>query len=67
MSHSGNETGDLSEWKPTAAENAGFKCRDCGSNNVWYAKWDSSCGGWEDLKYHCRACGKVWWVEGIDS
>jgi len=38
-----------------------------GCKGHWYRKWESSCGGWEDLNYHCAACGKKWWVEGIDS
>jgi hypothetical protein len=52
--------------KPTAAENPDFKC-SCGSNNVWYRSWESSCGGYDDYKYHCRDCNKTWWVEGADA
>ena len=56
-----------SDWKPTKPENPTFTCRACGSDNVWYRVWESSCGGYEDVKYHCRACGRVWWVEGADA
>lgn len=33
----------------------------------YYKVWESSCGGYEDEKNECRACGKVWWVEGPDA
>jgi hypothetical protein len=59
----GNFTDD---WKPTASENPAFRCT-CGSNNVWYRCWESSCGGFEDVKYECRTCGRVWWVESADG
>lgn len=59
--------GTFDEWKPTKPENPEFKCPACGSDNVWYRKWDSSCGGFEDLNYECRGCKKTWWVDGIDS
>lgn len=29
--------------------------------------WESHCGGYEDEKFTCERCGKVWWVEGPDS
>lgn len=54
------------DWKPTAPVNANFKCR-CGSNDVWFRNWDSSCGGFEDVHYQCRACGRDWWVESADA
>jgi hypothetical protein len=41
------------------------RCKAAG--RVTYKVWDSSCGGYEDIKYHCGACGKTWWVEGADS
>ena len=34
---------------------------------VEFRIWESSCGGYEDIKYHCHACGKTWWVEGADA
>ncbi len=29
--------------------------------------WESNCGGWEDERYECTTCGKVWWNEGADA
>jgi hypothetical protein len=29
--------------------------------------WESADGAYEDWKYTCKACGRSWWVEGIDS
>jgi len=42
-------------------------CRKCEARNVVVQDWSSSCGGWVDSKFTCRACGFVWWVDGIDS
>lgn len=55
------------DWKPTKAENPDFKCRKCGSDDVWYRTWDSSCGGYTDLKYTCWGCDRTWWAEGPDA
>lgn len=54
-------------WLPTVAENPQFCCRNCGSQDVWYRLWESSCGGYEDVKYQCRGCGRIWWVESADA
>lgn len=54
-------------WKPTKAENPDFKCCKCGSDDVHYKIWESSCGGYEDVKYECRGCKRRWWCEGSDS
>ncbi len=59
----GTFDGDM---KPTKTENPDFRCR-CGSDDVWYRVWDSSCGGYSDTKYECRACKRTWWVESADS
>jgi DNA-directed RNA polymerase subunit M/transcription elongation factor TFIIS len=56
-----------SDWKPTRAENPRFKCRKCGSDDVWYRVWDSDDGGFEDVEYECRGCGRKWWFEGSDA
>ena len=55
--------GEFSEFKvyPEIA------CRNCGVHAVSMREWESSCGGWEDYQYRCNACGKMWWVDGIDS
>ena len=42
-------------------------CHKCGSEDVWYQEWESSCGGYEDYQYECCSCGKIWWVEGPDA
>jgi DNA-directed RNA polymerase subunit M/transcription elongation factor TFIIS len=66
--HTGPVTGDyVDKWKPTKSENPNFKCSKCGSDDVWYAMWESSCGGYEDVNYECRACKRNWWVESADS
>lgn len=68
MTHTGPVAGNFtSDWKPTKAENPSFKCRKCGSDDIWYKKWDSSCGGYEDVQYECHCCKRFWWVESSDS
>lgn len=43
-------------------------CTYCGvSGSRYYMVWESSDGGYEDEKNKCEACGKTWWVDGIDS
>lgn len=49
------------------AQDSGMPCRKCKSGPVEVKAWESSCGGYEDYKYTCAACGHVWWVDGIDS
>lgn len=51
------------DWKPTKPEAADFTCRGCGSDDVWYRRWESDCGGHDDTKYECRCCRKRWWIE----
>jgi DNA-directed RNA polymerase subunit M/transcription elongation factor TFIIS len=66
--HTGPVPGEYTNaWKPTKVENPKFVCRKCGSDDVWYRKWESSCGGYDDTKYECRACERTWWVEGADA
>lgn len=43
------------------------RCPHCGADENYYQIWESSCGGYEDYRHHCKACGKTWWVDGIDS
>lgn len=50
-----------------APEPTKYTCRKCGKREATCATWDSSCGGYEDDKYTCGACGHSWWVEGPDS
>lgn len=42
-------------------------CPRCGKVDGYYQTWESSCGGYEDYKHTCHACGHTWWVDGIDS
>ncbi len=42
-------------------------CRVCDEPTVTVQTWESHCGGFEDYKYTCGACGHVWWIDGIDS
>ncbi len=55
------------DWKPTYPENPHFTCRKCGSHEVWYRTWDSLCGSYEDVQYHCRSCNLIWWFESSDA
>lgn len=50
-------------WKPTKPENPDFKCRSCGSNNIYYRAEDDI---YDDIEYECADCKKHWWVEGSD-
>ena len=54
--------GKFTDMKPCAG-----KCRKCGAEQLSFREWESSCGGYEDYEYACRACGYIWWVDGIDS
>jgi len=57
----------LHDWKPTKPEAPDYKCRKCGSDNIWYRTWESSCGGYEDTHYRCRGCDRRWWFESADA
>ena len=70
MTHTGPVSGDYEkDWQKTnsAQTNPGFKCRKCGSHDISFREWESSCGGYEDIHYRCDACKHDWWVEGADS
>ena len=57
------DQGKFGGWQPDPRA-----CPACKtSEQVYYRLWESNDGGFEDYKYHCRACGKVWWIDGIDS
>ena len=51
----------------TKTEKEKYTCHKCNKKEVTCQVWESSCGGYEDYKYTCGACGHVWWVDGIDS
>ena len=57
---------DMSDMKPVKPENPNFKCRKCGSDDVWYERVDDDFGH-EDLRYECHGCNRSWYVDGIDS
>lgn len=40
-----------------------FKCRECGSTDIEYRDLSDV---YEDVKYHCKGCNRVWIVEGSD-
>jgi hypothetical protein len=50
------------------AKSSECKCKKCGSK-MTSKTWESSCGGFEDIKYSCSnvQCGYYYWIEGIDS
>lgn len=55
----------MSDWKPV---NDDIPCRKCGVvGQIESYTWESSCGGYEDEHYRCKACGKDWWCEGPDA
>jgi hypothetical protein len=58
-----NNDGDFSKWQFCQ----GTKYRQCGSKNVKYREWDSSCGGYTDYNYCCQDCGYSWWIDGPDA
>jgi len=53
------------DFKPGCDEK--HTCRKCKVKAATCELWESSCGGYEDYRYTCGACGHVWWVDGIDS
>lgn len=66
--HTGEVRGEYTaDWRPTKATNPSFVCRVCGSDDVWFRSWESSCGGYDDTHYKCRGCQREWWVEGPDA
>lgn len=42
-------------------------CRRCTRAEVVVEEWSSSCGGYEDEKHTCKACGHTRWIEGPDA
>lgn len=54
------------DWQPAAC--AEVPCHKCGvAGQIEFREWESSCGGYEDLRYRCNSCGEHWWVEGADA
>ncbi len=52
-----------SNWEPVE----GASCQKCGKDDIEFMERESSCGGYDDYKYRCRACGHSWWVDGPDA
>lgn len=44
-----------------------FDCPKCKQHTLTYKIWESSCGGYEDVKYSCNNCKHYYWVEGPDA
>jgi RecJ-like exonuclease len=56
------------DWQPAIKDGQPWPCPKCRvAGQVTFKVWDSNCGGYEDIKYRCEACGKTWWVESSDS
>jgi RecJ-like exonuclease len=54
------------DWTPV--ETTEVPCCICGvPGHIEYREWESSCGGFDDYYYRCKACGADWWVEGPDA
>jgi len=54
------ELGKALGQRPTADENPGFKCGQCGSNDIWYTTGETSDGAYDTYSYHCHGCGRQW-------
>lgn len=67
MTFSNEQNTEYKGMKPTKTENPNFRCRQCKSDDVFYRIVESFCGGYEDVNYHCRSCGRDWWVESSDA
>jgi hypothetical protein len=43
------------------------RCVHCKCRTLYFQHWESDCGGYNDVRYECKTCGDVYWVEGSDS
>jgi transposase-like protein len=50
-----------------SAKPSNRRCPKCKKDTVVCQTWESSCGGYDDDKFTCSACGYHWWVEGPDA
>lgn len=48
--------------RSVAAENPKFKCKHCGSGDLWYTTGETYDGAYDTYNYHCHACTKQWRV-----
>jgi RecJ-like exonuclease len=53
------------EWKSVDSDVPCRKCKVAGQ--IERRSWESSCGGFDDDQYRCKACGGTWWIEGPDA
>ena len=62
-------TGPMKESEGTFTKGAltNRVCKNCGNQNVYVKVWESNDGAYEDEKFTCGTCGRVYWVDGIDS
>jgi DNA-directed RNA polymerase subunit M/transcription elongation factor TFIIS len=49
------------------AEKSERPCEKCGASEVYGVTWESNCGGYLDVKFECKACGHVYWIDGPDA
>lgn len=49
-----------SQERSVAAENPNFKCKKCGSGDVWYISGETFDGSYDTYDYHCHTCGYRW-------
>lgn len=48
--------------KLVSLENPDFKCKFCGSSNLWYYMDETFDGAYDRYNYHCHDCNKEWRV-----
>lgn len=53
------------DWKPVVSDVPCNKCPVVGQ--IEGKEVNSSCGGFEDRHYRCKACGGQWWYESGDA
>ena len=54
--------GEFGGWQQVSGN-----CPRCGKQKIRVRTWESFCGGYEDDKFDCQACGHRWWVDGSDA
>lgn len=55
-------------WLATMDWSRARRCGRCGSAlAIRWRIWYSHDGAYEDSQYECLACGRTWWIDGIDS
>ncbi len=48
--------------RSVAAVNPSFKCKKCGSGDLWYTEGETFDGAYDVYNYHCHACAFKWRV-----